>query len=113
MKKMIPDCYWPSSRNGSYVSHEAICLLNTHEQAVEVRLTLYFEDRPKLTGFHVEIEAERTTHIRMDKLRNDAGETVPQDTPYAALVECDVELPVQYTRVDTTQPELALMTTVI
>ena len=42
MKKMIPDCYWPDSANGAYVSHEAVCVLNTNVDEVTVKLTLYF-----------------------------------------------------------------------
>ncbi len=111
MKKMIPDCYWPSSQNGVYVSHESICILNTNLEPATIRLTLYFEDRDKIGGYTVVVGSERTKHIRMDTIVNDQGIAVPQDTPYAAVVESDVDVTVQYTRVDTTQQELALMTT--
>lgn len=113
MKKLLPDCYWPSSKNGAYVSHEAICILNTTQDIAHIELTLYFEDRPPMKGFRVPVEPERTRHIRMDQLVSAQGCMVPMDTPYAAVVESDVDVAVQYTRVDTTQPELALMTAVI
>ena len=113
MKKLLPDCYWPSSKNGAYVSHESICILNVTEQTAHIALTLYFEDRPPMKGFSVPVEPERTRHIRMDRLVSEEGRTVPMDTPYAAMVESDVEVSVQYTRVDATQPELALMTTMV
>ena len=79
----------------------------------EVRLTLYFEDREKLEGFFVTVPAERTIHCRMDKIRNQKGEGVPTDTPYAIKIESEKELTVQYTRVDTTQAQLAIATTII
>jgi len=113
MKKLLPDCYWPSSQNGAYVSHESICVLNITQETAHIQLTLYFEDRAPMKGFYVSVEPERTRHIRMDKLVDEDGSAVPQDTPYAALIECDVDVAVQYTRVDTTQPELALMTTMV
>ncbi len=113
MKKLLPDCYWPSSKNGAYVSHESICILNVTDCTANIILTLYFEDRPPMKGFYIPVEAERTRHIRMDQLVAEDGSTVPMDTPYAAVVESDVEVAVQYTRVDTTQPELALMTTMV
>ena len=50
MKKIIPDCYWPDSANGAYVSHEAVCVLNTGTEEITVELTLYFEDRDKMGG---------------------------------------------------------------
>ncbi len=113
MKKLLPDCYWPSSKNGEYVSHEAICILNVSDQTAHIKLTLYFEDRPPVKGFTVDVGAERTVHIRTDRLVAPDGSTVPMDTPYAAMVESDVDVAVQYTRVDTTQSELALMTTMV
>jgi len=113
MKKMIPDCFWPDSANGAYVSHEAVCVLNTSAHEVTVDLTLYFEDRNKLGGYSVKIPAERTKHIRLDQLLNAEGIAIPKATPYAIVLECDTDVSVQYTRVDTTQPELAIATTII
>ena len=113
MKKLIPDCYWPGANHGSYVSHESICVLNTGERPAKMTLTLYFEDRELLAGFTVTVPARRTRHIRMDALVSPRGDRVPRDTPYAVLLESDEDVSVQYTRVDTTQSELALMTTIV
>ncbi len=110
MKKIIPDCYWPDSAHGEYVSHEAVCVLNTFEEPVTVTITLYFEDRDKLGGYDFVIPAERTWHIRLDL---ELGYVIPKATPYAMVIECDREVAVQYTRVDTTQPELAIATTIV
>lgn len=112
MKKFIPDCFWPVVNHGDYVSHEAICILNTNEEDVVVNLTLYFEDRDKKGAYPVKVGAERTNHIRMDKLMENGENVVPRGVPYAVVVECDKEVTVQYTRVDTTQPELTITTTI-
>ena len=112
MKKYIPDCYWPETAPGSYVSHEAICVLNTGKSACTVDVTLYFEDREKMGPFQIVVEAERTKHIRMDLLVNGSGNHIPRAVPYAAVVECEDEIAVQYTRLDTTQNNLALMTAI-
>lgn len=113
MKWYIPDCFWHSKSNGVFVSHEAICILNTNDTPVKVNITLYFEDRDKLPGYSVEVGAERPLHIRMDQLKNTDGTPVPQDTPYAAVVECEKNITIQYTRVDTSQPEMAIATAII
>lgn len=113
MKKMIPDCYWPDSANGEYVSHEAVCVLNTNEEAVTVELTLYFEDRDKMGGYTVTVPGERTKHIRLDQLLSRDGVAIPKATPYAMVIECDRDVTIQYTRVDTTQSELAIATTMV
>jgi hypothetical protein len=113
MKWYIPDCYWHSKSNGVFVSHEAVCILNTNSVAAIVDMTLYFEDRNKLGGYRAEVPPERTLHIRLDKLASRDGTPIPQDTPYAMVIDCEQNITVQYTRVDTSQPELAIATTII
>ena len=110
-KWYVPDAYYPDSANGKYVSHEAVCFLNESKTDAAAVMTLYFEDREKMTGFTVKIPAERTVHCRLDKIRNSEGKPVPRDTPYAIVIESEADLTLQYTRLDTTQAELALMTT--
>ncbi len=111
-KYYIPDCFWPVKDQGDYVSHEAVCVLNTNETEVTVTLTLYFEDRDKIDGIKVSVGAERTNHIRLDHLTLDGQPLIPRGVPYAIVVSCDKEITVQYTRVDTTQPALTIATTI-
>ena len=42
----------------------------------------------------------------------DKGELIPRDTPYAILVESSEPIVVQYSRLDTSAVEMALMTTI-
>lgn len=109
---LISDGFWHSKSNGLFPSHESICVLNTSDKAATINITLFFEDRDEMSGFKVTCPARRTVHIRMDKQKNDKGQTVPQDVPYAMLVESDIELVVQYSRMDTSQSEMAVMTTI-
>ncbi|MGL5955012.1 MAG: sensory rhodopsin transducer [Brevinema sp.] len=114
MKKWyIPDGFWHTKSNGVFPSHEAICILNTNQIPVSIFLTLYFEDREKLSDFMIKVLAERTTHIRMDQIKNTYGQTVPQNVPYAIMVECEQAISVQYTRVDTSQSEMSVATTIV
>lgn len=109
---LIPDCYLNSVSKNPNISHEAICVINTTEIDAEIKLTLYFEDRPAMTGFVSHCGAQKTHHIRMDKMRGPDGAPIPRDTPYAALVESSVPIVVQYSRLDTSAAEMALMTTI-
>ncbi len=113
MRKIIPDCYWPSTKNAACTSHETICVVNPHAQPVKVRLTLYFEDREKVSGYETLVQPERAMHIRMDELADEASVAIPHDTPYAILLESDQDIPVQYTRADAARPGFALMTTMV
>ena len=109
---LIPDMYWPEiTSEGHYVSHESVCVLNTSTRECTVEFVLYFEDNAPLSGFSAVCRAERTLHIRMDKLLDKNGSYIRRGVPYAAVVKATVPVVIQYTRVDTTQSENALMTT--
>ena len=112
MTWLIPDGYWPQFSNGKFPSHEAVCILNTGDKDATVKLTLFFEDRDPMVGFMVSCAAQRTNHARLDKLKDAKGNPVPQGVPYAILAESSVPVVVQYSRMDTTQPEMALMTAI-
>lgn len=109
---LIPDTYLNSISKNENLSHEAICVLNTSDVDAVIDLTLFFEDREPVTSFKSSCPAMRTHHIRMDKIRNDAGEPIPHDVPYAVLVESNTPIVVQYSRLDTSAAEMALMTTI-
>ncbi len=109
---LIPDSYLNSVSKNENKSHEAICIINTSDRAAEIELTLFFEDRDAWTGFTARCDAMRTNHIRMDKIKNAAGDEVPRDTPYAVLIEASEPIVCQYSRLDTSAVEMALMTTI-
>ena len=94
------------------LSHEAICVINTTERDARIDLTLFYEDRPVKTGYSAVCGAMKTHHIRLDKQVSDKGELIPRDTPYAILVESSEPIVVQYSRLDTSAVEMALMTTI-
>ncbi|MFC7395078.1 sensory rhodopsin transducer [Scopulibacillus cellulosilyticus] len=108
---LISDAYLPEHSSGRFPSHESVCLLNTGETDAKVHITLYFEDKEPMTGFKINCLASRTLHVRMDQLTSEDGQSVPVGVPYAILVESDQPIVVQYSRMDTSQPEMALMTT--
>jgi hypothetical protein len=109
----IADGYIPAYSHGpqpQLLSHETLCILNTSDRAAEVTLMLYFAEREPAGPYRVQVPARRTLHLRTNDLRD--PEPVPRDTDYAALLESDVPIVVQHTRLDSRQAENALMTTV-
>jgi len=108
----IPDCYLPEKSTGDLPSHESTCVLILGSKPAAVRLTAYFEDREPMKGFEVVCPAARTLHIRLDRLRNGRGEQIPVGVPFALKVESSAPIVAQHTRLDSTQPALALMTTI-
>lgn len=108
---MIPDCYLPEKSTGDLVSHESTCVLNLGPRAASLVFTAYFEDRAPIQGLRARCPSQRTMHVRVDALRNAKGQSIPKGVPFALVVESNIPVVVQHTRLDTTQPALALMTT--
>lgn len=109
----LPDCYWPAGgTDAPYVSHESICVLNPSNEDASLAITLFFEDREPVEGFSAVCSARRTHHVRMDRQRGPGGEPVPRGVPYAVVVRSSVPVYVQYSRCDTTQPDMAFMTVI-
>ena len=109
---LIPDGFWPELSNGVYPSHESVCVLNTGDVDAEIDITFYFEDREKMSNFRAACKAERTHHIRMDRLKDVDGRSVPRGVPYAMLVRSTADVIVQYSRLDSTQAELAFISVI-
>lgn len=110
---LIPDCFLNSVSKNESISHEAICVINTSGVDAEIRLTLFYEDRDKIEGeFVSQCRSGRTHHIRLDKIVSKSGKMIEKDIPYAILVESNTEIVVQYSRLDTSAVEMALMTTI-
>ncbi|PJJ98713.1 sensory rhodopsin transducer [Lysobacteraceae bacterium NML91-0213] len=108
----IAEGYIPGQSTGpapELESHEACCILNSGDSVAKVTLMLYFEDREPVGPYRVAVPARRTLHLRFNNL--DDPEPVPRDTPYASVIESDVPIVVQHTRLDSRQAENALMTT--
>lgn len=91
-------------------SHETACLLNTSDQDAHVQITIYFSDRDPVGPYRVNVPANRTKHLRFNDLND--PEPIPKGTDYASLIEADVPIVVQHTRLDSRQDANALLTTI-
>jgi len=109
----IAEGYIPGWSNGpepQFTSHETACLLNTSDEEANVEITVYFEDREPTGPYRMTVPARRTLHVRFNELTN--PEPVPTDTDYASVIESDVPIVVQHTRLDSRQAENALLSTI-
>jgi len=109
----IAEGYIPGWSNGpepQFTSHETACLLNTSDEEANVEITVYFEDRESAGPYRMTVSARRTLHVRFNEL--DDPEPVPTDTDYASVIESDVPIVVQHTRLDSRQAENALLSTI-
>jgi hypothetical protein len=106
----IPDGYIPPVSSGELTSHESICVLNCHNEVANLQVTIYFEDRDPIESIPYKVNGKRTSHIRTSSLSQN-GEKIPVGVPYAIQIQSDVPIIVQYSRLDSTQAELSLMST--
>ena len=109
----IAEGYIPGASTGpepAMTSHETACLLNTSDREAHVAITVYFSDREPVGPYRVTVPPRRTQHVRFNDLDDPAP--IPRDTDYASLIESDVPIVVQHTRLDSRQSENALITTV-
>lgn len=100
---------WSRGPGPQLTSHETVCLLNVSDRDADVTITIFFADREPAGPYRVTVPARRTRHVRFNDLRE--PEPVPPDTDYASVVESDVPIVVQHTRLDSRQAENALLST--
>ena len=109
----IAEGYIPGHSHGpapQMTSHETACLLNAGDRDAHVRITAYFAERDPAGPYEIVVPARRTRHVRFNELKD--PEPIPKDTDYASIIESDVPIVVQHTRLDSRQAELALISTV-
>lgn len=75
-----------------------------------MKITIYFSDRDPVGPYRLTVPANRTNHVRFNDLQD--PEPVPRGTDYASVIESDVPIVVQHTRLDSRQSANALLTTI-
>jgi len=106
----IPEGWIPEESTAptpALVSHETACILNAGDENAHVEITVFFAGREPAGPYEVTVPARRTEHVRFDQL--DDPETILRGTDYASVIEADVPVVVQHTRLDSRQSENALL----
>ncbi|TYL38794.1 sensory rhodopsin transducer [Natronococcus pandeyae] len=109
----IPEGYIPEGSTGpepEMTSHETVCILNTNDEDATVEITVYFTDREPIGPFERTVPAERTAHFRFNEFED--PEEIPKGEDFASVIESDVPVVCQHTRLDSRQAENALLTTI-
>jgi hypothetical protein len=109
----IAEGYIPSWSHGpepQMTSHETACVLNANDQDAHLSITVFFADREPAGPYRITVPAKRTRHVRFNQL--DDPEPIPKETDYASVIEADVPIVVQHTRLDSRQAALGLISTI-
>lgn len=109
----IAEGYIPGWSNGpepEFTSHETACILNASDEEAHVTITVFFADREPVGPYRLTVPARRTVHQRFNELTD--PEPIPKELTYASVIESDVPVVVQHTRLDSRQAENALLSTI-
>ena len=101
---------WSHGPEPQFTSHETVCILNVSDDDAHVAITVFYSDREPVGPYEVTVPARRTTHLRFNDLKEPAS--IPLDTDFASVIESDVPIVVQHTRLDSRQSENALLSTI-
>ncbi len=101
---------WSHGAGPELTSHEAACMLNTGDADAHVTITIFFADREPAGPYALVVPARRTLHQRFNDLTEPEG--IPRATAYASVIDSDVPIVVQHTRLDSRQAANSVMTTI-
>ncbi|ARS88462.1 sensory rhodopsin transducer [Natrarchaeobaculum aegyptiacum] len=108
----IPEGYIPEESTGpepEMESHESVCVLNATGEDATLEITIYFTDREPVGPYEKTVPANRTRHFRYNEFEE--PEEVPTGEDFASVIESDVPVVCQHTRLDSRQAENALLST--
>ena len=109
----IAEGFIPPSSTGEgrqFVSHETACILNAGDADATISIMVFYKDRGPAGPYRFTVPAQRTHHLRFNDLTD--PEPIPAGTDYASVIESDVPVVIQHTRLDSRQAELGLLTTI-
>ena len=109
----IAEGYIPGESHGpapEMTSHEACCILNASLEEARVEITIFFEDREPAGPYIFVVPGRRTKHLRFNNFTD--PEKIPRDTPYSSLIQSNLPIVVQHTRLDSRQAANALLSTI-
>ena len=73
-------------------------------------MTIYYANRDPGGPYRAVVPARRTLHLRFNDLKD--PEPIPRDTDYSSVIDSDVPIVVQHTRLDSRQSAAALLSTI-
>ncbi|MFD2328217.1 sensory rhodopsin transducer [Cohnella sp. GCM10020058] len=90
-----------------FEGHEAIMILNCHDEQAIVKMDIYYEDREPDAGIEIVVPARRVKCVRMDHPEEIGGVELGRQVQYSLRFRSDIEVVIQYGRMDIAQPNLA------
>ncbi|QTH43596.1 hypothetical protein J4772_03945 [Cohnella sp. LGH] len=90
-----------------FEGHEAIMILNCHDEDAEIFMDIYYEDRDPDENIKIASPAKRVKCIRMDHPEEIGGIRLDRQRQYSLRFRSNIEVVIQYGRMDIAQSNLA------
>jgi hypothetical protein len=90
-----------------FEGHEAIMILNCHDTEAEIFMDIYYEDREPDENINIVVQARRVKCVRMDHPDEIGGISLDRQLQYSLRFRSNIEVIIQYGRMDIAQPNLA------
>jgi hypothetical protein len=87
--------------------HEALIILNYQSKDAEIFLDIFFEDKEPIEDIKISVPSKRVRCFRMDNPKDIGGVEIERLTQYALRIKSNIEVIVQFGRMDITQDNLA------
>jgi hypothetical protein len=101
---------WSHGPEPQMKSHETACILNAGDQDAHVRIMVFFTEKEAAGPYEVTVPAGRTKHVRFNDLQQ--PQPIPRGADFSSVIESDVPVVVQHTRLDSRQDADALLSTI-
>jgi hypothetical protein len=101
---------WSQGPAPEMTSHETVCILNPSDADAHVEITVFYADREPSGPYRFTIAARRTKHLRFNDLAD--PEPIPKGTDFSSVIDSDVPVVVQHSRLDSRQSANALLSTI-
>lgn len=108
---IIPDCELPMPGEGVLKGHESVIIVNDSDSDAEIEVTVFFTDKKPYDKIKWRVGAGNVKCFRMNNKEDMDGFEVPYDTQYAMKIKSNVNIVLQYGRLDNRQTNLAYYTT--
>lgn len=98
-----------TGKEPEFVSQDRISVLNTTQEEAALEITIYFSDDKPVGTYKLAIKAERVRSFRVNDLI--FPHAIPLGVSYGCYIKSNVPVVVQFTKLVSSQSELALMGT--
>jgi hypothetical protein len=89
---------------------ESVSILNASQDAAHVTVTVYFSQREPAGPYEVDVPARRAVQLRLAELSD--PEPLPYGTTYGSVIESDVPVVIQFSRIDGSAPNSPFASTI-